>query len=124
MIREFSKKLLCLDYIVLAVFIAGYFLCVALNGIYTRSVFNQMLADGIETSYASIPQLFTLDGFVTFFSIWIGQLGISSLAYYRMCRSDHKVQLPIRLISDLPEDVKKEVDMTQIITTVLNVNDN
>lgn len=83
-----------------------------------------MQSNNLDISYMTIPQIFLLDGFSSLLSIWITQLGISSSAYYIMCKSDHKIQLPIRLLNDLPDEIKEQIDYTQIITTVLSTTDN
>jgi hypothetical protein len=49
---------------------------------------------------------------------------VSSGAYYVLIKSEHKVELPIQLLNDLPQDIKEQVDMTQIITSVLSCTDN
>lgn len=122
--KEFSKKLLFADYIIAIVLIAGYFICVHLNGSYAQSVINTLLSSGVDISNMSVPQIFNLDGFGILLGSWILQLGVSSGAYYMMCRSDHRIQLPCRLLNELPDDIKKELDMTQVVTTVLSVSDN
>ena len=122
--KEFSKKLLFADYIVALLLIAGFFICVALNGIYAKEMLAQMIDCGIDVTYSSIPQLFNLDGFGILLGSWILQLGVSSGAYYVMSKSDHKVQLPMAMINTMPEDIKEQVDMTQIITTILSSSDN
>ena len=63
-IKAFSKKLLIADYIVSLLLIAGFFICVALNGTYTKEICNTMINSGMEVSYSSIPQLCSLDGFM------------------------------------------------------------
>lgn len=123
-IKEFSKKLLFADYIIAIMLILGYFICVGINGLYAKEIIDSMLNTGIDISCVAIPQLFTLDGFAILLTTWITQLGISSGAYYILCKSDHKIQLPIRLLNDLPSDIKDKVDCTQIITTVLTTTDN
>lgn len=122
--KGFSKKLLIADYIIALLLIAGFFLCTALNGIHARETFHTMIANGMEASYASIPQLYSLDGFGILLSSWIIQLGVSSGAYYLMSRSDHKIQLPMQMLNTIPDDIKSQLDMTQIITTVLSTTDN
>lgn len=122
--KEFSKKLLFADYVVALLLIAGFFICVALNGIYAKEILALMIDCGIDVTYSSIPQLFNLDGFGILLSSWIIQLGVSSGAYYVMSKSDHKVQLPMAMINTMPEDIKEQVDMTQIITTILSSSDN
>lgn len=122
--KEFSKKLLFADYIVSLLLIAGFFICVALNGIYAKEMFSQMIKNGMDISYSSVPQIFNLDGFGVLLSSWILQLGVSSAAYYVMSKSDHKVQLPMAMLNTIPDDIKEKIDLTQIITTVLSTTDN
>mgnify|MGYP006990148863 CR=1 FL=1 len=67
----------------------------ALNGAYTKEICNTMINCGIEVSYSSIPQLYSLDGFGILLGTWITQLGLSSGAYYLMSRSDEQLWQPI-----------------------------
>lgn len=122
--KAFSKKLLIADYIVALLLIAGFFICVALNGTYVKEVCNTLINSGMDISYSSIPQLYSLDGFGVLLGAWITQLGLSSGAYYLMSRSDHKIQLPMQMLNTMPDDIKSQIDMTQIITTVLSTTDN
>lgn len=121
--KAFSKKLLIADYIVALLLIAGFFICVALNGANTKEICNVLINNGMDVSYSSIPQLYSLDGFGILLGAWITQLGLSSGAYYLMSRSDHKIQLPMQMLDTLPDDIKEQLDMTQVITTVLNTTD-
>lgn len=122
--KAFSKKLLIADYIISLLLMAGFLICVAFNGAYTKEIYNIMINRGTEISYSSIPQLYSLDGFGILLAAWITQLGISSGAYYLMSRSDHKIQLPMQMLNTIPEDIKEQLDMTQVITTVLSTTDN
>ena len=122
--KAFSKKLLIADYIVAFLLITGFFICVALNGAYTKEICNAMINCGMDVSYSSIPQLYSLDGFGILLGAWITQLGLSSGAYYLMSRSDHKIQLPMQMLNTIPDDIKEQLDMTQVITTVLSTTDN
>lgn len=122
--KAFSKKLLIADYIVSLLLIAGFFICVALNGAYTKEICNTIINNGMDISYSSIPQLYSLDGFGVILGAWITQLGISSGAYYLMSRSDHKIQLPMQMLDTMPDDIKSQLDMTQVVTTVLSTTDN
>ena len=123
--KEFSKKLLLADYIVALVLIIGFFVCVALNGFYVRETIDIMVNNGIDIScLTSTPQLYSLDGFGILLGAWIIQLGVSSGAYYMMCKGDHKVQLPMILLNDIPDDIKDKLDLTQIVTTLLSTSDN
>lgn len=122
--KEFSKKLLIADYILAIFLIIGYFVCVGINGNYAKIVVDAMLNSGFDISCLTVPQILSLDGFGVLLGIWIAQLGISSGAYYVMCKSDHKIQLPLRLINEMPQELQDKVDMTTVITTVLNTTDN
>ena len=77
-----------------------------------------------RSGYLTTVQLFNLDGFGVLLGIWIAQLGISSGAYYMLIKSEHKIQLPMQMINELPDDVKEQVDMNELITTVLTTTDN
>lgn len=120
--KEFSKKMLFTDYIITLVLIIGFFLCVYQNGAYAKELTSIMLSNGYDISSISVPQPYPLDGFGILLGAWITQLGISSGAYYMMCKSDHRIQLPMRLVNEMPNDIKDSVDMTQVITTVLSDN--
>lgn len=122
--KEFSKKLLFADYIIAIVLIFGFLICVALNGAYAKELYVSMINSGIDISYSSIPQLYNLDGFGILLGTWIIQLGVSSGAYYMMSKSDHKIQLPMAMLNTMPDEVKEQLDMTQVITTVLSTTDN
>lgn len=71
---------------------------------------------------------FNLDIFGVVLGIWIAQLGVSSGTYYVLIKSERKIELhiklPIKLLDTLPEDVKENLDLTQIITTVLTSTNN
>lgn len=117
--KAFSKKLLIADYAITIILIIVFFVCVLINGLYTVNLTNQIVEMGMDLYATSITPPFVLDGFGVFFSAWIAQLGLSSTAYYIMARSEHRIELPMRLINELPQEIRGNVDMTQIITTVL-----
>lgn len=122
--KGFSKKLLIADYIIAVILVAVFFICTYINGTYTMDTLNKMIEMGIDVSAVTITPPFNLDIFGVFLSTWIIQLGVSSGAYYVLIKSEHKMELPIQLLNELPEDVKEQVDMTQIITSVLSCTDN
>ena len=122
--KGFSKWLLILDYIIAAILLVAFFICHTFNGIYTMNTMNELIQSGIDVSMISITAPFNMDIFGVLLGTWITQLAISSTAYYVLVKSERKVQLPMMLINDLPQDVKENVDMTQIITTVLTSIDN
>lgn len=122
--KEFSKKLLFADYMIAIALILGFLICVALNGAYAKEIYTSMINSGIEISYSSIPQLYNLDGFGILLGVWITQLGLSSAAYYMMSKSDHKIQLPMAMLNTMPDEIKEQLDMTAVVTTVLSTTDN
>ena len=122
--KGFSKKLLIADYIIAVILVAVFFICTYINGTYTMDTLNKMIEMGMDVSAVAITPPFNLDIFGVFLSTWIIQLGVSSGAYYVLIKSEHKMELPIQLLNELPEDVKEQVDMTQIITSVLSCTDN
>lgn len=85
---------------------------------------NNLLEIGMDISIVNISAPISLDIFGIFLSTWVGQLAISTYAFYSMTKSEHKIQLPMMLLNDLPQDIKDNVDMTQIIMTVLSCTDN
>lgn len=122
--KGFSKQLLIADYIIAIILVIAFFICTYINGVYTMKTIDRLIELGMDISMMSITQPFNLDMFGIFLSTWIVQLGVSSGAYYMMAKSEHKVELPMQLVNDLPQDIKEQVDMTQIITTVLSSTDN
>lgn len=121
--KEFSKKLLFADYIIAIALVIGYFVCVTINGIYANQYLQNILQSGIDVPYATIPQLLSLDGFGILLGTWIVQLGVSSGSYYLMCKSDHKIQLPMKMIDTIPDEIKEQLDMNQLISTILSTTD-
>lgn len=122
--KGFSKKLLILDYSIAAILLVAFFICHIVNGIYIMNTTKELIQLGMDTYLMTITTPFNLDIFGVLLGIWIAQLGVSSTAYYVLVKSERKVQLPMILINDLPQDIKESVDMTQIITTVLTSTNN
>lgn len=122
--KGFSKQLLIADYIIAIVLIIAFFICTYANGVYIRDTMDGLIELGVDISTVVISPPFNLDIFGVFITAWIVQLGVSSGAYYALAKSEHKIQLPMYLIENLPKDIKEQVDMTQIITSVLSCTDN
>lgn len=116
----FSKRLLILDYVIACILIIGYLVCVLINGIYEMNYISTILLNGYGENYINSIQLLDLDGFGVLLGIWIAQLGISSGAYYVLIKSEHKIQLPMQMIKELPDEILDKVDVNELITTVLN----
>lgn len=122
--KGFSKKLLIADYVVAGILIIVFFVYSYFNGIYTINTINELIEMGFDVSTTSITPPFNLDMFGVLLGTWIVQLGVSSGAYYVLIKSEHKMELPIQLLNDLPEEIKEQVDLTEIITSVLSCTDN
>ena len=118
--KGFSKKLLIADYTVTVILIVAFFICAIFNGVYTIDAVNRLVEMGLEPSYTTIVPPFNLDGFGIFFTAWITQLGVSSYAYYSLVKRERKMEMPMKLLEDLPQDIKDKIDMTSVIATVLN----
>ena len=50
---------------------------------------------------------------------WIVQLGISSGAYYWKAKNENRVKVPILVIKSLPPEIRDQVDLTQIVTAII-----
>lgn len=118
--KGFSKKLLIADYVIAIVLLMAFFVCTYINGNYVMNTTNMLIEMGMDMSMINISPPFNLDMFGVILGVWIAQLGLSSGAYYVLVKSEHKIELPIWLLSELPEDIKEQVDLTQIITSVLS----
>lgn len=122
--KGFSKQLLIADYVIAVVLVVAFFICTYVNGVYTMETTNKLIEMGVDVSMLAITPPFNLDMFGVFLSTWIVQLGVSSGAYYVLIKSEHQIELPIQLLNDLPQDIKEQVDVNEIITTVLSCSDN
>lgn len=122
--KGFSKKLLIADYIIVVVLVAVFFICTYINGVYAMETTNELIEMGVDVSAIAVSPPFNLDMFGVLLGTWIVQLGVSSGAYYMMAKSEHKIELPMALVNELPQDIKEQVDMTEIITTVLSSTNN
>ena len=122
--RGFSKNLLIADYTVTIIFIVAYFICSTINGLYIIETTNELIATGMDISMITITPPFNLDGFGVFFSAWIGQLAISTYAFYSLVKRERKIEMPMRMLETIPDDIRAQLDMTSIFETVLtNTND-
>lgn len=85
---------------------------------------NEFVALGHDISMITITPPFNLDGFGVFFSTWTAQLAISSYAYYSLVKRERKIEMPMKMLETVPDDIKDRLDMTSIFETVLtNTND-
>lgn len=119
-----SKKMLYADYTVAIVLLVIFFVFSCINGIYIMTTTNKLVEIGIDMSVINVSPPFNLDIFGVILGIWIAQLGLSTGAYYILVKFERKIELPIKLLNDLPKDIKEQIDVTQIITAVLSCTDN
>lgn len=91
----FSKKLLIVDYAILVLMVAVFF------------VFS--LTDH-DTSNCAIVV-----------GAWIAQIAISTGAYYWKAKAENLVKLPITMLKDIPADMRDRADPNQIIASVLGI---
>lgn len=63
--------------------------------------------------------IFTTVDFTIVITAWIAQIGVSSTAYYSKAKSENKTKIPIKIMETLPEAIRQELDLTTIITTIL-----
>lgn len=50
---------------------------------------------------------------------WIAQLGISSAAYYWKAKNENRTKIPLNVVKSLPDDLRKDLDLTQIVTSII-----
>lgn len=50
---------------------------------------------------------------------WIAQLGISSAAYYWKAKNENRSKVPLKVVESLPEEIRKELDLTQVVTSII-----
>lgn len=63
--------------------------------------------------------IITTVDFTVVIAAWVTQIGISSAAYYWKAKNENKVKIPLKVVETLPEEIRQELDMTTIITTIL-----
>ena len=51
---------------------------------------------------------------------WIGQLGVSTGFYYWKTKSDNRIKIPIKVIESLPNEMRSDINLTEIITSLIN----
>lgn len=57
--------------------------------------------------------------FTTIAVAWIAQVGISSAAYYWKAKCENRTKVPLKVIESLPEEMRNQIDLTQVITSII-----
>ena len=50
---------------------------------------------------------------------WVAQIGISSGAYYVKAGIENTIKIPLKVIESLPEKLVDKIDLTQVITAII-----
>lgn len=51
---------------------------------------------------------------------WIAQVGISSGFYYWKAKNENRIKIPVEILRSLTKEEKDSMDITQIITSVID----
>ena len=84
--KEFSKKILIADYLIALLIVIFLIICSIKNYIYVSNIQRTIIETGCQIS---IIYPYDLTNLTIILTAWIGQLGISSTAYYIMCSITH-----------------------------------
>lgn len=57
--------------------------------------------------------------FTTIICTYIGQLAIATGAYYWKAKCENRIKVPMKVIKSLPKDIRDQVDLTTIITAII-----
>lgn len=90
---EFSKALLGVDYAIFAILLKKFF---------------EYCEMGIDVTNVAIV-----------LGAWAVQLGVSQAAYYWKAKNENRIKVPIKVIETLPDDIRQELDLTQVVTAII-----
>lgn len=51
---------------------------------------------------------------------WVSQLAISTGFYYWKAKNENRIKIPIEILRSLKQDEKADIDLTQVITTLID----
>lgn len=57
--------------------------------------------------------------FVSIICAYIGQLTIATGAYYWKAKCENRIKVPMKVVESLPNDIREQVDLTTIITAII-----
>lgn len=50
---------------------------------------------------------------------WTGQLAISTGFYYWKAKNENRIKIPVEIMRSLDQEERGDVDLTQVITTII-----
>lgn len=63
---------------------------------------------------------FFRDGVTTIAVAWTAQLAISTGFYYWKAKNENRIKIPVEILRTLKKEEKADVDLTQVITTLID----
>lgn len=57
--------------------------------------------------------------FTTVICAYLVQLGVAQGAYYWKAKCENRIKVPIKVIQSLPKDLRDQLDLTAIITAII-----
>lgn len=51
---------------------------------------------------------------------WTAQLAVSTGFYYWKAKNENRIKIPVEILRSLKEDEKTDIDLTQVITTLID----
>lgn len=107
-----SKLMIKLDYAIGIFLILAFLVCILINTIFEYKALKQCIE--VITPPVDLGQVAVV------LTAWIAQLGISSTAYYFMCKSDHAIEIPANMIKELPQEMIDKInDPSDIIIAAI-----
>lgn len=63
--------------------------------------------------------IFPNSDFTTIAVAWVAQIGVSTAAYYWKTKFDNRTKVPMKLIESLPDDIREQIDLTQVMIAII-----
>lgn len=118
--KQMSKTMIKLDYWIAAGMVIFFALSLIFNYVYGMVMTNKLISNGSPEYISSIILPIDLSQIAIIITAWFAQLGISSTAYYFMCKSDHAIEIPAKMIGELPPEIIEKInDPTEIIVSAI-----
>lgn len=57
--------------------------------------------------------------FVNITITWIGVIGVTVAVYAWKAKSENRIKVPLKVLESLPEDMRDQLDLTAIITAII-----